>query len=858
MTTVPAVVRTTEVTKALSQAGSGIMELLQRVHPTEVRPQSEVMERLITEYGAKPFDEKFELEKRGERFKPGDKVGAPFIITDQYNEDQTIDRTKIKLLIDGFDVRHSDVFVVPVTPEEYAVAQQYKGHIFSGVIEVSNEGKYSISNMFEYQAKPLAMESHDVVNPENLDAIAIGERALAEGTVVDFKITEYWPVYEKDPELRPKSAIITLMTEQGSKITVNIDPSVKFEQSSNLENIDGKVPEIGDKIRISATVITRKTERRTLPFTAGGEEERLPIRPGHEPEEKVLFAPWCRSTYLLTPNPHREQEYNKLRESIGRDISALGGELAQHTYQEARTIAGRIIKQEVAEAERHELKRLLEEFPKPERPLVAWERYATDEVNRTFGTDVDVMTENEFYLFARNAVGTAFAETGNSERNGYTNLYRLMDDINFPADKKEEIMVLAIRTRLDYFRQIEGRGETYDHTRDWSDTYMVSRSFSELACVMTPTAAQQLIDLAYEVLTSPQRATDVVKDELAYGAADSLRTLYSATKDNPSLLAVLEQNLSRLREMEHSLTLEQIKDPQTSESKVTMVHVGGVTKDSFAERVQGVQHKYSAVLGFLHEALGKIDPLIRKLGEGDFHETVERIIGERDQKSLFFKKAWDVANQKGYRFVRYNRSDVTIPAKIHRMMDGSNGAITAKEERTVYVELDALASHAFARGHSVEEWLDECLIDELVHTNSDLTFRILSPDETKNELLLMKTAGREWLPSEKMLHDVINEEILAAVVSSIVTRELKEPGYRLSEEDIRNPQSEFSRSRLLKLKLQLAPLVFNRIYTAKAQYSAEDQDMILDRLSLFLNSGEVEEHLLTKLSELELLKPATE
>jgi hypothetical protein len=821
-----------------------------------MRPKSEELDNLLARYDATTFMDKFEREKQGEGWKVGEKVGGSFIITDAHKADGTIDKTKLVLLVDGVDVRQSDEFVIGVTPKEYEDAQQFKGLTFNGVVEVASKGEYKISNMFAYDAKPVVMESHLPTNPESIEGLEQGQAVIVEGEVVGFRITEYWQSSsEEENNPRPKNAVITVKTDSGRIIEVDIDPNVSFEQSSKLENISRKAPMIGDVIRINSSVVKTETPNKPMLSYEISISETESLVPGGITEpvaSQKLYAPWCRSTYLLQPSQERQKEYDKLRESIGQEMANLEGGLAEASYEDVRHLASGIIKKEVTESERERLDSLIESMPENERPLMDWRRYEADEVNKLFDIDVDAMTQQEFLTFCRKAVSGVFADSG-AKRGDHSYIYRIMEDIGMSPDQQEEIAGLAAETRIKYFEGLDKSGGAYDHQRDWNDKYMAEQSLQHLAYLKTPSAANRLMGLSHKILASGTEGEGLLKEELGYHAASGLKILYES--DSPNVKALLTNNLEKIKEMERQLVGEQIVSPETKDSRMVALDVGTpATGTELAFRVSATRlahHKYTSELGALREVISGLDPFMAEIKKGDFHDNITERMEKLADKNQFFGNALKAVKKKGYRFVLYDPNDGSIPISIHRLMYGANGAVTSKGDRAVYFDLDALGSFASRHGQSTEIQLNHALIDESVHMMSDLTYDCLTPAETETELKRLEKNPKSTA-NERKLHEVIKEEILADMVSRIVSKQLEAPDYRMAITDF-DSDSDFARE-FSNVKAQLGMNVLSRIYSVDlVALPPEEQKTFLGRLADFLGSGKIEKHLKTKLRELDLL-----
>jgi hypothetical protein len=451
------------------------------VHAATSREEEvEAFNAVLIRFDALHFREKFGRQeerrqgiKTGQTFEVGERVGARFLVQQVETPDKKIDKTKLELLVeDGFsgDVRQSDVFVVDVSPDEWEVAQQFVGMPFNGVVEIAGEEKYLVSNMYRYPAKVHSLECAVPVNPENVGSLEKGLPVLVEGAITSFDVVEYW-TYGDTP--RPKKANMGIQTPDGRLINVQIDPNVKFEPSPALENIGREVPEVGDVVRITTT--------------STGE---------------TLYAPWCRSTYLLAPSEQRRTAFESLRSDIEGMLDTLTHEVQAGEYLAARGTIGKVIKQKITGSEREKLESLVAMLPDKERPLIHWKRYEADELNKAYGTDIDVMTREGFYESMQAAVQKLFTGTPINRAGDHSYLYRILQDIQMPAPECEKLMTLAAQTRWDYFK--ERNVEEFDHDSEWSDRYMLERSMVYLGWqAESVEAVNAYVSLASEIINSP-------------------------------------------------------------------------------------------------------------------------------------------------------------------------------------------------------------------------------------------------------------------------------------------------------------------------------------------------------------------
>ncbi|MCX6744904.1 MAG: hypothetical protein NTX82_05250 [Candidatus Parcubacteria bacterium] len=560
----------------------------------------EALELMRAKHKAISFLEKFKREKQGEKqgFEIGEKVAAPFVIVDVSTKEGLIDKTKIGLLVERIDTRVADTFIIDVSPEEYKACQENKGMEFNGVVEVAGPAKYVVSNMFNYPAKALELEFSKPINPDNVSEMALGENVILEGRITDFRIIEhssFKAANEKEPSAT--LALLTIETPKGENISVQIDPNVKFESSSDLENMRGKVPAVGDVVRINASVASNRISRPDLdvinaspeasryykqllqtkeklaanPETQalariGGKAERgLGKRFGQEeePQPKVLTATWCRSTYLITPNKSRNEQYQKLRQEISTLTISLEKVVGAKDFSGARDILALLIKKEVTAAERLKLDQLAARLPAGEKPLMLWDRHVADDINNLFDTDIDRMTLKEFYSFAKEGVATPYALAEQKKEGDHSYLFRIMPEVGMPIKEQEEIISLSIDTRWQYFEKLRSLKLSYDHKKEWSDKYMLDTSLKYLAYLKTPSALLKLIDVSDQMVFAENLEAD---DNLSFifSAISGLRDSLYIAEDAPSLLAVFKENLDRITAMEQSLAKLQTASPEAS------------------------------------------------------------------------------------------------------------------------------------------------------------------------------------------------------------------------------------------------------------------------------------------------------
>src|SRR3989344_1939113 len=438
----------------LSKALTDIKTAL-NVADRKVIKRTEALERLQSKFGALSFMEKFEKEGF-EGFKPGDKVASRFLVVDVHKSDGSIDKTKIGLLVDVNDTRHSDNFIISVTPEEYAIAHEQKGMPFEGVVTITSERRNTggaavrISNMDEYDATVSALEANSPVNPRTLEGMERGQPVIVEGRVADFRVLNLVDhdkdIYGRPIEHKRTVGFMRIETSDGRHQIIYIDPSVKFENSGTLENMGGKVPEVGDVVRVNTNVSEFSGDKYGT--------QRMPLDLAQEWNEPVdtpryLWAAWCRSTYLIKPSEARQKAYDALSENTMQQLQALTDAVGKSDYKEAREQYGILVKQDQTADALAKTLELINQLPKGERPLIIRDRrFTANDLLKTYGIDVDTLSEDEFYKIVREKVSKQFVGS-DVGRGSVDYVFRAMEEAGTSTEIMREIAELAIRPRID-------------------------------------------------------------------------------------------------------------------------------------------------------------------------------------------------------------------------------------------------------------------------------------------------------------------------------------------------------------------------------------------------------------------------
>ena len=548
-----------------------------------------------------------------------------------------------------------------------------------------------------------------------------------------------------------------------------------------------------------------------------------------------MGAPWCRSTYLLKPSAAREQRYRELRQKVTEGIEAVTHALSLNNYSAVRECLARLIKLEVTVKERAQLNRIAVSMPLEERPLMLWSRYEADEINTLFDADIDKMTVDDYYEFARNGVATLYSLQG-KKRGDHSYLYRIFKDVGMSKERQSELLSLAIETRWRYFQELEAKGQAYLRDRDWSDKYMLEQSLGYLSGVKTPSSTQKLIDFAYEIIMA-ENLFGEAKGEFTYKAADSLERGFYGIEKSPELFEVYQKNAQKIRKMEAHLASIQSHQPDSTTSPIVFI-LENIGQPAMISRPT-IHHRFSSELRSLRKIVDGINPELRQLKEGDFNKEIHQTLAKLAENNVYFRAALDAVLKKGYSFIRFEEGDANVPLFVQEMMTGANGAITVKQTRSTYFDLNALQTHAFQKSSSTESQVLKALIDECFHIMSDRDYASLSYEATLGEVEKMSST-RGYLDSEKMMQSIVEEEIVAHVLSELVFSQVASPDFKISVRDFDFPQGARVRE-LAPVKIQFGINVLKRIYSLNDEHLVQEEfKPLVERLVYYLNSGKTE------------------
>lgn len=769
------------------------------------------------------FDEKFLRQREGISgpvFSSGELIQADFIVEIIETKEYSIDRSKVSLLVDMGDIRHSDKFVIAVNEEKFNVLMNLQGIPFKGIVKVTGEGKYIASNMFSYPADLMYISTGSIpVNPSDIDTLGRGDNVLIEGKVVDYSGNKI--IIEVEEE-----RIIEIEIDSGST-------ELEFEACPIMDNLRGKMPEAGDIVRVRTYV------------TSNAQEDTIMDYGENQISRNKLSTSWCRSLYLLKPSEVRQERYDELRDEVSSNILLLKESIQRKDYEDARRLSSETIKKELIPWEREDLENSISLIPEAERPLLLWYRYTADEVNKIFGRDIDSMTLSQFKEFSRSV---ARMEIPQKEEGDPTYIYRIITDLeDFPKQEFEDILLSAINTRYRYLRNLDEDRLS----NEFKNIYMLEQSLNYLGYHDISTVGlRNLLDfVSMEIERVKNRDT---RWEFLYNAIDSVENIYYGAneKGRTDLLQLFDENTQLLRSWEERLVDMQVAQPHTSQ--IVIVSPDGLLSQeglSFVPREIMVSHRFSIVLDKLRNVLQDLNPSYDELREGNFHEEMMKIIRQLSSQFEFFSMVERAVEVKGYRFTLFDMEDPNINPYIKTLFVGSYGAVTSKVSKEVYFDLDILDYVSYSQNTDQELFLRGVMANEGVHILSDNTYKALNDWESADEIRKMRGSD-EFTAAEIEFYDMIQEEILSQIVDDLVFLKLKDPKKEIDIGDIRSPDSEIGR-RVMQIKLQLGGEFTSRIFDLES-LSQNDIDFLFENVADFLNSGDVENFIIEKVREYKL------
>ncbi|MFT4304391.1 MAG: hypothetical protein ACMXYG_07530 [Candidatus Woesearchaeota archaeon] len=247
-----------------------------------------------------------------------------------------------------------------------------------------------------------------------------------------------------------------IMTEDGRKINVEMPTGKLVFSDGNLENIEYKVLQEGDTVRISAKIIN-------------GE----------------IFAHWCDPCILVGPSSERLRAYEDLRMSIAHNIQRTNQFIDEGNYSDARLLLAEIRAREITSEELSQTYELAASIPKTHRPMLVDPKnyyetksrnYFVASLDRAYGIRLESLTETEFIKTAEEILSGNLKEC--DESTDATYLFYIAEQFGFDNSIIEKLALSAINSRTQ--RMIAEEDPKFD------DKYVLAQTIRIIEHNKTP------------------------------------------------------------------------------------------------------------------------------------------------------------------------------------------------------------------------------------------------------------------------------------------------------------------------------------------------------------------------------------
>jgi len=472
------------------------------------------------------WKEKFARKQREDYEPPAFKPGEQVMVSGSFERDY---KGRFNIHVDA-DGRIADNFFL--TEDDADKLGKPFCMPLEVIVEVTGEGKYRVSDVWNYDAKIVEVVNKTPVNPTKKQIKKLkGKRVVVEGKFLGFKGKPENEWYDKFD-----SGLVE--TDDGKQIYLDF-PTGKITFSDGvLENIHRKHPNVEDRIRIAAYV----TDSPRKP------EPRVEVKAGIR-----LAANWCDPCYLLELSEERQKDYDELREKVKADIETICDSLQKSEYAQARIVIGDIRALELTKAELKTTYEIVESMPEEERPVMTSnEKYIRStpmnawvkDIDNAYQTRLESMTKQEFVEFAGSAVTGERKQTGEHADTSY--LFGITKDFGISVEEREKLLVDCIESRLPRIR-----GVPYDHDKHFDDKYNIDQAFKYLASLGTETSAQRLFDYLFSFVDNKEfheigwrENRENRPETFVYDVASAIETHLDKLPDN-----ILLGNLRKLKEV---------------------------------------------------------------------------------------------------------------------------------------------------------------------------------------------------------------------------------------------------------------------------------------------------------------------
>ncbi|MBF0105558.1 MAG: hypothetical protein HQM16_09565 [Deltaproteobacteria bacterium] len=753
-------------------------------------------------------------------FKNGEVVQALFSVGRVLTKDGEIDKTKVRLTISEHvveDIRHADSFEINIDPKDYdTFVETHLGLVVQAVIKITDDGAYHVSNMFKYSGALIAAETKVIINPPDISKLNVGDTAYYEGTVLTYAAGNY----DNDT-----TGGLTLILDDHRSVAVSLDQRyIEIEDGLEIENVNGLVPETGDRLRVQGTVIQ------------------------NDKGEKTFAASWCRSSYLISPSSERRQRDNAQRESIASDLDELKNMISSPKnpdYAGARKISARVIKQATTYAERQALKEQSAAMPETERPLLLLERLSADGLNKTFGVDIDSMTMDMYIDFMKSVARGEYRTPGQERKGDEAYIYRAAEEMNLPSGMIEEIASLAVGT----FIRLRGEALKSGRQMDFDDLLFLEQSLTRLALCGTPSAIDSLMRAAEKmVFEQPLMMGHQPSDSVVYYVTQAIGIGLSTDQDN-AIKDTYLGHLPLMNRISRHLSIEGMNYSPRAQHRIEVININKIFGNTAnTTRIQDYNH-FDTEVGALEQVIHELTGYWPDMDADNFHETLKKQTLASSNENKIMEETWQTIDSNGYRVVLYNPDNSSnAPHLVYSMANHARAAID-KDAKIIYMNKENLVEDSMDY-MSFDLLVEKTLVHEAKHLAGNMGNGLtLSADEITQEMAALGRTPQDSqtvLTGEQKIRDLIIEEVVCQVTEDMYVDQLRAPRTELDIEEI--TQGVYARGKLQVLKLILVrqavqSLCFMSLDDITRRYGPALQD----RLIAFTQSGAIEEALRERL-----------
>ncbi len=261
---------------------------------------------------------------------------------------------------------------------------------------------------------------------------------------------------------------------------------------------------------------------------------------------------------IIVPGHARLKRYQKDRKRVNSMLSSMDQAAQRTQWKELRALNVTLWKTDLTAEEIARQGKLIARVPSEERPIrIARERlFDVEAVNRMFGLELDGMTQKEFLTFLDR---WARRELLPKERGDATYLFRTIGALGLPDTIMIETAKTCLQSRLKHLETQSSNGMTYDHDRDFEDTFIFQKVLHTLAreTIPNPETVKFFIKISHRIVRNEFQGWGYGK-ELSYLAMMSMHALIRQVDreefaDKALVKRALKDSLLDLELMHHGL-----------------------------------------------------------------------------------------------------------------------------------------------------------------------------------------------------------------------------------------------------------------------------------------------------------------